>query len=87
VANFWFRSGDPASSSNFLSFLENTLKKLEGKKLSLLRLDSVFFSNEIMNYLEEKPLKYIVSAKFYHPIQRLIAGNENWILLDDGIEI
>ena len=52
-----------------------------------MRLDSGFYSNEILNYLEEKPLNYIVAAKFYHPIQRLIAGNENWILLDDGIEI
>jgi hypothetical protein len=32
-------------------------------------------------------LKYIVAAKLYKPIQHLIAGSENWILLDDGIEI
>ena len=40
-----------------------------------------------MNYFEKKPLNYIIAAKFYYPIQRLIAGNENWILLDDEIEI
>jgi len=89
VANFWLRSGDTASSNNFLSFLENTLEKLESKKVSLIRLDSSFCSDNIMSYLEgkEKPLNYIVAAKFYKPIQRLIAGNENWIFLDDGIEI
>ena len=90
VANFWLRSGDTASSSNFLSFLENTLEKLENKKVSLVRLDSGFCSDDIMSYLENregKPLNYIVAAKFYHPIQRLIAGSENWIVLDDGIEI
>jgi hypothetical protein len=89
VANFWLRSGDTASSSNFLSFLENTLEKFENKKVSLIRLDSGFCSDSIMSYLEEKekPLNYIVAAKLYHPIQRLIAGNENWILLDAGIEI
>ena len=87
VTNFWLRSGDTASSSNFLSFLENTLEKLESKKVSLVRMDSGFCSNEIMSYLEAKPLNYIVAAKFYHPIQRLIAGNENWIFLDEGIEI
>ena len=32
-------------------------------------------------------MSYIVAAKFYHPIQRLIAGSENWILMDEGIEI
>jgi hypothetical protein len=87
VANFWLRSGDTASSSNFLAFLENTLEKFENKKVSLVRLDSGFCSDEIMSYLEKKPLNYIIAAKFYHPVQRLIAGNENCILLDDGIEI
>jgi len=87
VANIWLRSGDTASSSNFLSFLENTLEKLSNKIVSLVRLDSGFFSDDIMSYLEHKPLKYIIAAKFYHPIQRLIADNENWFLLDEGIEI
>jgi hypothetical protein len=87
VANFWLRSGDTGSSSNFLPFLENTLEKLASKKVSLVRLDSGFCSREIMDYMEKKPLNYIIAAKFYHPIQRLIAGNENWTFLDDGIEI
>ena len=89
VANFWLRSGDTVSSSNFLSFLENTLEKLENKKVSLVRMDSGFCSDGIMSYLENrpKPLNYIIAAIFYHPIQRLIAGSENWILLDEGIEI
>ena len=67
--------------------MENTLEKLANKKGSSIRLDSGFCSNDIMTYLEQKPLKYIIAAKFYHPIQRLIAGSGNWILLDDGIEI
>ena len=40
-----------------------------------------------MNCLEQRQLKYIIAARFYHPVQRLTAGSENWILLDDGIEI
>jgi len=87
VANFWLRSGDTSSGSNFISFLENTLEKLEGKKVSLARLDSGFCSGEIMGYLEAKPLNYIIAARFYHPVQRLIAGSESWILLGGGIEI
>jgi len=91
VANFWLRSGDTSSSNNFLAFLENTLEKLENKKVSLLRLDSGFCSNEIMDYLENyrenKSLNYIVAARLYQPIQRLIAQNDIWLALDDGIEI
>jgi hypothetical protein len=40
-----------------------------------------------MSCLEVGQKNYIVAAKFYHPIQRLIANNENWILLDQGIEV
>jgi len=87
VANFWLRSGDTASSSNFLAFLEDTLRKLEGKKVGLARLDSGFCGGEIMGCLEGRSLNYIVAARFSHPVQRLIAGNESWLLLDDGIEV
>ena len=87
VANFWLRSGDTASSSNFLAFLEGTLANFQGKKVSLARLDSGFCADEIMGCLEGKPTDYIVAAKFTHPVQRLIAGNEAWFRLDDGIEV
>ncbi|MDR1886527.1 MAG: IS1380 family transposase [Prevotellaceae bacterium] len=87
VANVWLRSGDTGASNNFLSFLENTMEKLENKKVSLIRLDSGFCSDEIMNCPESKSLNYIIAAKFYHPVQRLIAGNENRMLPDEGIEI
>jgi hypothetical protein len=87
VANVRLRSGDTGASNNFLSFLENTMEKLEKKKVGLIRLDSGFCSDEIMNCPESKSLNYIVAAKFYHPVQRLIAGNKNRMLPDEGIEI
>lgn len=87
VANMWLRSGNTSSSNNFLSFLEDTLSKLKNKTVSLIRLDSGFFSTDILNYLETKPMDYIIAVKFTQPIQRLIHDNKNWILLDTGIEI
>ena len=87
VANMWLRSGDTSSANNFLSFLEDTLSKLKNKTLSLIRLDSGFFQSDILDYIEDKSLKYIVAARFSAPIQRLIAANNNWIVLDTGIEI
>jgi hypothetical protein len=44
VANFWLRSGNSSASDNFLSFLSDTLDNLQGKNISLLRLDSGFHS-------------------------------------------
>lgn len=87
VANMWLRSGDTGAANNVLFFLEDTLKKLSGKTVSLIRMDSGFYSNEILSYLEQKGHNYIVAAKFYHPIQRVIGARENWLPLDEGIEI
>lgn len=87
VANMWLRSGNTASSNNFLSFLEDTLSKLKNKTVSLIRLDSGFFNSEILDYLETKPMDYIIAARFTHPIQRLIHDCKNWLVLDTGIEI
>jgi hypothetical protein len=87
VANMWLRSGDTSSANNFLAFLEDTLSKLKNKTIGLIRLDSGFCQSDIFDYLEQKQINYIVSAKFTHPIQRLIAGVNNWVTLDNGIEI
>ena len=87
VANMWLRSGDTSSANNFLSFLEDTLQKLQNKTVGLIRLDSGFFQSDILDYLEQRKTDYIIAAKFTHPIQRLIADKKAWIALDDGIEV
>lgn len=89
VANLWLRSGNTSSSEGFLPFLEDTFQKLGNKNISLLRLDSGFYSNEIFEYLEqkEKPVQYITAVRFYEPIQRMLAREQVWLTLDDGIEI
>ena len=87
VANMWLRSGNTSSANNFLSFLEDTLSKLKNKTIGLIRLDSGFFQSDILNYLEEKVMDYVVAVKFTHPIQHLIHDSKNWVVLNTGIEI
>lgn len=87
VANFWLRSGDSSDSNNFSAFLWDTLAKLSGKRVGLIRLDSGFYSDGVMSLLEKKPYNYILSARLYYPLQRLIAQNKLWLTLDNGIEI
>lgn len=89
VANFWLRSGNTSSSEGFVAFLEDTFQKLKNKTVGLVRLDSGFYSTEILDYLEQKerPLNYVIAVKFYEPIQTMIAGVNNWLVIDDGIEI
>jgi hypothetical protein len=87
VANMWLRSGDTSSSTNFLSFLEDTLAKLKNKTIGLIRLDSGFCSNEIFDYLQQKSIDYIVAARFYQPVQHIISQQQAWIIVENGIEI
>ena len=87
VANFWLRSGNSSASDNFVSFLADTFDKLEGKTISLLRLDSGFHSTDVLDWVEERNVNYIVAARFYEPIQNQIAGLKRWIKLDEGIEV
>ena len=62
-------------------------RKLKNKTIGLIRLDSGFFQSDILDYLEEKLMNYVVAVKFSQPIQSLIHASENWIILDAGIEI
>ena len=89
IANFWLRPGDSGTTNNFLSFLEDTLEKLPGKEVGLLRADSGFYSHEIMTYLEKRwqKINYIIAVKFYMPIKRILASQRVWLKLGDGIEI
>ncbi len=72
VANFWLRSGNTSAANNCVGFLEETLANFGDKKIGLVRLDSGFCQKEIMDYLEEKNLQYIIAAKFTYPVQHLI---------------
>ena len=74
----------------FKTFSKNnpdTLKKLKGKKLGLVRLDSGFYSNAVMELLEKKAIDYLIAVRFYVPIQKMISLQQNWLPIDEGIEI
>jgi hypothetical protein len=87
VANFWLRPGNTGAASNFLNFLDDTIRKLRGKRIGLLRADSGFFGEAIFKHLEKLKINYIISAKFYSTIKSTIANAKPWLYLSEGIEI
>lgn len=87
VANCWLREGKVHTASNLFSFLEDTFDKLKGKTIGLLRADSGFYDKSVFEWLEEKSINYVIAARMYAPIQRMIASQKSWFRLDDGIEI
>lgn len=87
VANFWLRSGNTSSANNFCAFLQDTMRKIGDKKVGLIRLDSGFYSKDVFEYLEGIALDYLVAVRFYIPIQKMISLRQNWLYVDEGIEI
>ena len=90
ISNFWLRPGNSYTTNNFIGFLEDTLAKLQGKKIGLIRADSGFYDQKIFKYLERgrsKAIDYIISAKFYKPIKIIAASQRLWMQLGEGIEI
>jgi hypothetical protein len=90
ISNFWLRSGKSFTANNIYLFIEDTFERLKGKTIGLIRADSGFFDNSIMEYLENtgvKGINYIIAGKFYAPIKREIISQKVWWRLDEGIEI
>jgi len=87
VANFWLRPGDSYTANNFVSFLDQTINNLADIKVGLIRLDSGFYSKEVIEYLESKSFNYIIAVKFYQDIKQLLLEKHNWVELSEGVEV
>jgi hypothetical protein len=55
----------------------------------LIRADSGFYSNDFLNYLEEKqpPINYIIAVKMYPTLKQELRRLKGWIKLKHGMEI
>jgi len=87
VANCWNRSGNTASNSNCINFLEETFEILKNKKVGLFRADSGFCTSEILEYIESKSIAYVMSCKLYANLQQQIYQIGHWRALGEGIWI
>ena len=87
IANYWLRPGNTASSSNCLSFLEDTLSRLRNKTAGLIRMDSGFFTKEILDHLEDRHLNYIIACRFNNRIKCSLTHEYAWVEVAEGLEI
>ena len=69
TANYWLRPRNIAASTNYLAFLESTLSRLENKTAELVRMESDFFTEKILDCLECKEMHYIVACRFNNHIK------------------
>ena len=87
IANYWLRPGNTSASTNYLAFLDDTLSRLENKTVGLIRMDSGFFSKEILDYLELKQLHYIIACRLNNRIKYSLIHQNTWVEIDKGLEI
>ena len=87
IASYWLRPGNTVANTNCLAFLEDTLSRLENKTVGLVRMDSGFFTKEILDFLEYKNLHYIIAYRFNNRIKYSLTHEHAWVEVANGLEI
>ncbi len=83
IANCWLRPGNTGSANNVIGFLANTLHRLGGKCVSLLRADSGFSDGAFLDDLEQQKMHYVIALRQNQPLQRALVEADGWWVLHD----
>ncbi len=83
IANCWLRPGNSSSANNAQAFLANTLHRLGGKGVSLLRADSGFCDSAFLDDLDRRQIHHIIALRMNQPVQRALVDAEGWWVLHD----
>jgi hypothetical protein len=79
ILHGWLRSGNTRADSGVVEFLKEALAKLESLEwIRRVRADAGFFAEELLKYLEELKLGYIVVAKLRPRLKREAARVKEW---------
>jgi hypothetical protein len=79
VAGFWLRPGNSRCDNNVAAFMKELLARLpQWLGLKLVRADSGFCYEPFLALLEQRGLSYIVVARLYQPLSRLIRHTTHW---------
>lgn len=81
----WLRSGNCGASRGVEEFLKEALA-LWGQRqiIRLLRADSGFFDDQLLSFLEQRCLPYIVVARLTQWVKRAAQRVEQWTSLDEN---
>ena len=83
ILHGWLRSGNTAAGGGAVEFLKEALAKLESLRwIRVVRADAGFFDQELLQYLEERGLSYIVVARLTRWLKREAARVKAWRALD-----
>ena len=84
----WLRSGNCGPARGAVEFLKEALALWQQRQtIRVVRADSGFFDDELLSFLEERRLPYIVVARMTKWVQRAAQRVEQWHMLDDNYAI
>ena len=84
ILHGWLRSGNTTAGRGAVEFLKEALAKLKSVEwIRVVRADAGFFDQELLKYLEETGLSYIVVARLTRWLKQEAAGVKEWRALDD----
>ncbi|MEN6641589.1 MAG: IS1380 family transposase [Armatimonadia bacterium] len=81
----WLRSGNCGTARGVEEFLKEALALWgQRQKIRLLRADSGFFEDQLLSFLEQRRLPYIVVARLTKWVKRAAQRVEQWRELDEN---
>jgi len=85
VVNAWMRTGDSVSTTDATQFIDEIFSIIEPERIGLMRFDAGFFSQNIMEKLENqnKPVHYIIRSKMTSGVVAAIEQIKDWYANDD----
>jgi hypothetical protein len=88
VLHGWLRSGNCSSARGVVEFLKEALALLGSRhRLRVVRADAGFFDDQLLSFLEERGLSYIVVARLTQWLKRQAARVEPWTELDENYAV
>ncbi len=79
----WLRSGNCGPARGVVEFLKEALALWrQCQTIRVVRADSGFFDDELLSFLEQRRLPYIVVVRMTQGVQRAAQRVEQWQVLD-----
>jgi hypothetical protein len=88
IMHGWLRSGNSGTARGITEFLKEALALWgERGKLRVVRADAGFFDNELLTFLEERRLPYVVVARMTKCVKREVTRIVEWRELDENYAV
>src|SRR5678815_409357 len=88
ILHGWLRSGNTVASGGAVEFLREALALLPaGMKIACLRADSGFFEKELVEFVEQRGMPYIVVARMSHRIREKCVALKEWRQVDENYAV